>query len=60
MDALKGVVNWSEEIRKFLEARVKEIEQEIAIKELEDLIKELPRIPSGTAKSYVREDRDSH
>lgn len=60
MDALRNVVNWSEEVRRFLEARVREIEQEMAIRELEELIKQLPTAPRGTAESYVREDRDSH
>ena len=40
MDSLRGVVNWSEEIRKFIERRVREIEQERVIGELEKLIQE--------------------
>ncbi len=60
MDALSNVVNWSEEVRKFLERRVKELEQLKAIEELENLIKRLPKLPKGTATRYVRVDRDSY
>lgn len=59
MDVLRRHVNWSEEIRKFLERRVKELEQLEAIEELEALIKSLPETPRGTTSKYVREDRDS-
>lgn len=59
MDAFRSYVSWSEEIRGFLERRVQELEQIIALQELEKLIKKLPSIPKGTAVSYVREDRDS-
>jgi predicted DNA-binding protein len=60
MDRLRGYVNWSEEVRRFLERRVRELEQAIAIEELERVIRELPETPRGTAARYVREDRDSH
>ena len=58
MDALRDVVNWSEEIRAFIERRVAELEQEKAIEELERLIEKLPPAPKGVALKYVREDRD--
>ena len=60
MDALRDRVNWSEEVRRFIEQRVRELEQEIAIKELEELIAKLPQVPRGTVTRYVREDRDSY
>ena len=59
MDRLRGRVNWSEEVRRFLEERVRELEQEAAIEELEELIRRLPPLPRGTAAALVREDRDS-
>jgi Arc/MetJ-type ribon-helix-helix transcriptional regulator len=59
MDSLRGVVNWREEIRRFIERRVREIEQERVIGELEKLIQELPPAPKGYAARLVREDRDS-
>ena len=60
MDRLRKYVNWSEELRKFLERRVKEYEQERAIEELEEIIRKIPTSPRGTATKYVREDRDSY
>ena len=60
MDALRGRVNWSEEVRKFLEKRVREYEQAKAVEELEEIIRRLPEVPRGTVTKYVREDRDSN
>ncbi|RLE86884.1 MAG: CopG family transcriptional regulator [Thermoprotei archaeon] len=60
MDSLRGVVNWSEEVRRFIERRIREIEQEKAIEELEELIQRLPLMPRGHIAKYVREDRDSN
>ena len=45
MDKLRGYVNWSEEVRLFLEKRVRELEQARAIEELEKLIRNLPEVP---------------
>lgn len=59
MEALRSYVNWSEEVRRFLEQRVRELEQLKAIQELEELIEKLPSLPRGVAARYVREDRDS-
>ena len=60
MDRLRGRVNWSEEVRRFLEQRVRELEQVMVIEEVERLIRQLPEVPRGTVTEYVREDRDSH
>ena len=59
MDRLRGVVSWSEEVRRFLERRVRELEHELALRRLDEAIKQLPPAPRGTAARYVREDRDS-
>jgi len=59
MDQLRSHINWGEELRKFVEMRIKEFEQMKAIENLENIIKSLPKTPSGTVASYVREDRDS-
>ncbi len=59
MDELRGEINWSRELREFVERRIREYEQLRAISELEEAIKSLPTSPSGTAAGYVREDRDS-
>ena len=60
MDELRGTINWSEELRRYLERRIREYEQSKAIEELEKVIESLPPLPRGTAADYVREDRDSH
>jgi len=60
MDLLKPNINWSEEIRKFIEEKIREWERLKVIEEVEDLIKTLPEVPRGTITSYVREDRDSN
>ena len=60
IDSLKGLINWSEEIRRFIEGKIREIEQEKAIEELEALIQKLPEMPRGLAARYVREGRDSN
>lgn len=59
MDELRGEINWSRELREFVERRIREYEQLRAISELEEAIKSLPTSPRGTAAGYVREDRDS-
>jgi len=59
MDRLRNYINWSEELRKFVEMRIREFEQERAIEDFENIIKSLPQASSGTAARYVREDRDS-
>jgi len=60
IDSLKGLINWSEEIRKFIEGKIREIEQEEAIEEIEALIQKLPETSRGLAARYVRGDRDSN
>lgn len=60
MDNLREHINWSEELRRFVENRVKQFEQEKAVEELEEIIKRIPPSPRGTTTKYVREDRDSY
>jgi len=60
MDELGSVVNWSEEIRAFLERRVRELYRRKILKEVRKVIEQLPEVPEGTVTKYVREDRDSH
>ena len=60
MDSLRKYVNWSEELRKFIENRIKKYEQQKAIEELEEVIEGIPQSPRGTAVRYVRKDRDSY
>jgi len=53
-------LNWSEEVRRFIEERVREYKREKALKEIDALLKDVPRPERGTASRYVREDRESH
>ena len=59
MDSL-GDVNWSEEVRRFLEKRVEELRRRKVLEEVRRVIEQLPEAPRGTVTRYVREDRDSH
>ena len=53
-------VNWSEEVRGFIERKVKEYMRKKALDEIETMLSGLPPAKKGTAESYVREDRDSN
>lgn len=59
MELLKDLVDWNEEIRKFLERRVDELYRRRVIEEARRVIEKLPEMPRGTVTAYVREDRDS-
>ncbi len=53
-------ISWSEEIRRFMEVRVREYKRKKALEEIDAVLASLPGVKRGTAKSYVREDRDSN
>ncbi len=53
-------INWSEEIRKFIEKRIREYRRLKALEEIDSLLSDIPEAEVGIAKSYVREDRDSN
>ena len=55
MRELGEFVNWSGEVRKFLEEKVKEYSRKKALREVRSVIESLPEVPK-----YVREDRDSN
>ena len=56
----KGVVNWSEELRRFVEEKLRELE---ARENFEVIMKELSgatwSVPKGFSAGSVRKDRDS-
>jgi predicted DNA-binding protein len=60
MDRLRDVIGWSEEIRKFIERKVEEIEQERALREFEEIIRTIPKLPPEEAVKLVKEDRNSY
>ncbi|AEC51949.1 hypothetical protein PNA2_1033 [Pyrococcus sp. NA2] len=53
-------INWSEEIRKFIEAKVREYRKKKALEEIDLMLSNLPKTERGTARKYVREYRDSN
>ncbi len=53
-------INWSEEIRKFIETKVREQKKKMALEEIDAMLSNIPETKKGTAKRYVREDRDSN
>ncbi len=58
MALLKGRVNWSEELRNFIERRIKELEQLIVFEKIDKILEKIPEAPKGVVLSYLREDRD--
>ena len=61
MDAYKDKVNWSEELRRFVEERIRELEaQENIARVVEELKRASWRAERGTAARLIRWDRDSH
>lgn len=53
-------INWSEEIRKFIEAKVREYRRKKALEEIDAMLSGLPRVKKGAARGYIRDDRDSN
>lgn len=59
-DMKKVGINWSQEMRKFIERRVQQSKKEEAMKKIDSALDILPGAEKGTASKYVREDRDRH
>ena len=57
MSRLKHV-NWSEEVRRFLEEKVRGYEAKIILDEVDQHLKDLPELPKGTVAEWTRRDRD--
>ncbi len=60
MKTLKKEVNWPEEIRRFIEAKVREVEAKKTIERITREIENTEGVPKGFAVKLVREDRESH
>lgn len=60
MERLRDRVNWSEEIRRFIEKKIDDERKRALLEEVDTHIRELPEAPWGTASRLVRGDRDSH
>lgn len=60
MNKYRDRVNWAEEVRKFIESRLRELEAEDNIKNVVKMLSQLPlESPKGSSVISVREDRDS-
>ena len=61
MDKYKDRVNWAEEVRRFIEEKLRRLEAE---SNFEFILKQLEMVewmvPAGFSTSSVREDRDSN
>ncbi len=60
MRKLKDQVEWSKEIREYIQRRIREIESKRTIEEVHKMIESTSGVPEGTALQTVREDRESH
>ncbi len=60
MKAYGEVVEWPEEIRRLIIAKIEELERIRAVEKAIKLLEQIPPAPKGTAKALVREDRDRH
>jgi hypothetical protein len=57
----KEKVNWAEEIRKFIEMKIREIEAEENIKRVCEILSKIEfHAPKGSSVEMIREGRDSH
>lgn len=59
MDRFRDI-NWSEEIRKFIEERVTQYEIDELFKRIEDHLRDVPELPRGTIVRWLRSERESH
>lgn len=60
MDRFRNIVNWPEEIRKAIMAKLEELERGEAVDEALKVLEKVRPSARGTAAELVREDRDSH
>jgi len=60
MRRLKDKIKWSEEIRAFIEDKLREAESEENIKKVIQMLRETGEVPKGSAVKSIREDRDSN
>lgn len=60
MDKLRGEINWAEEIRAYIEKRIRAYRKQKALEEISKEFEKLPESPKGLGARLVREDRDSH
>jgi hypothetical protein len=52
--------NWSDEVRKLIEIKVRNYRKKAAIEDIIAAVEKFPGTKAGTAAKYIREDRDSN
>ncbi|MDT7887938.1 MAG: CopG family transcriptional regulator [Desulfurococcales archaeon] len=61
IDRYRGRVNWAEEVRRFIEARLRELEVEENIRRVVETLSQLSiKSPENSSVISVREDREDH
>ncbi|ADI32031.1 hypothetical protein [Staphylothermus hellenicus] len=60
MDKLKDLVDWPSEIRAFLEERVRRYKRIKVLREVDQILEQLPETPRGLADKLMREDRERY
>ncbi|ADY00260.1 transcriptional regulator, CopG family [Vulcanisaeta moutnovskia 768-28] len=61
MERYRDRVNWAEELGRFVEERIRELEAEENIKRVVEELEKIPiSAPKGFSANSVREDRDSN
>jgi len=60
MKEYNKIINWPEEIRRLIIAKIEEVERNKALENAIKLLEKIPSTARGTAKAFVRENRDSH
>ena len=60
MKEYKDLVNWPEEIRRAIIAKLEELERRRTVEKAIELLEKVRPAREGTALKLVREDRDSH
>lgn len=60
MRRVKDSVKWSEEIRNFILDKLEEERRRETVKNAEDVLGKVRRLPKGSTAKMIREDRDGH
>ncbi|GAB6102308.1 hypothetical protein JCM16138_15310 [Thermococcus atlanticus] len=53
-------INWSEEIRRFIERKLREEEKARLLDEIDSFLEKVPQLERGKATKLVRDSRDSN
>jgi len=53
-------INWSEEIRRFIERKIKNEEKAKLLDEIDSFLKNVPELERGKATKLLRDSRDSN